>query len=281
MPLLDSTPKDVAVRRACVAVLAAPDESWSSARLARTAGTSPVRLLRAFRDVLGLSPRDYVVACRRRRFLTTLRNGHRVTDAIYEAGFGSPSRVYDAIRLPGMTPATYGKGGRGAVIRWRTASTGIGRVMVAATDRGLCFVQIGANDRALLEELRREFPRAEILSRPASALKPWMDAAVAVSLAKPPAPDLPVDIRGTAFQWRVWRALTRIPRGETRTYADVATSIGRPRAVRAVARACATNPIPLVVPCHRVVPKSGGIGGYRWGSRVKARLLDAEAGRSE
>jgi AraC family transcriptional regulator of adaptative response/methylated-DNA-[protein]-cysteine methyltransferase len=258
-------------------VLARPAAIWTSARLAAVSGTTPVRLQRAFRDVLGLSPRDYVVACKRRRFLDTVRTGQRVTDAIYAAGFGSPSRVYESIRLPGMTPATYGRGGKGAHIRWRTASTRIGQVMVAATARGLCFVQIGLADRDLLAELRDEFPSADIDTRPSSALKPWMAGAIAVSMAKPPNLDLPVDIRGTAFQWRVWRALTRIPCGETRSYADVARAIGNPAAVRAVARACATNPIALVVPCHRVVPKSGGAGGYRWGTRVKDALLKAEA----
>ncbi len=153
--------------------------------------------------------------------------------------------------------------------------------MVAATDRGLCFVQVGDAERDLLEELRREFPRAEIDEKPSAALKPWAAAALAVTKARLPAADLPVDIQGTAFQWRVWRALTRIPRGQTRSYAQVARAIGRPGAARAVARACATNPLALVVPCHRVVPKSGGAGGYRWGkgregdaAHARARLTD-------
>jgi AraC family transcriptional regulator of adaptative response/methylated-DNA-[protein]-cysteine methyltransferase len=268
--------KDIAVCRACEAVLARPDASWSSARLATVSGATPVQLQRAFRDVLGLSPRDYVVACRRRRFLDTVRKGQRVTDAIYEAGFGSPSRVYEAIRLPGMTPATYGRGGKGAHIRWTTGASGIGRVMVAATERGLCFVQVGVEEPQLISLLRDEFPRAEIDARRSASLKPLIDAALAVASAKPPRADLPIDIRGTAFQWRVWRALTRIPRGETRSYGEVARAIGRPKAVRAVARACATNPIALVVPCHRVVPRGGGVGGYRWGTAVKETLLKAE-----
>ena len=268
--------RSVTVKRACEAVLARPSAAWTSARLAQVSGTNPVQLQRAFRDVLGLSPRDYVVACRRKRFLATVRSGGRVTDAIYEAGFGSPSRVYEAIRLPGMTPATYGRGGKGAHIRWATAPSTIGRVMVAATDRGLCFVQVGTADRQLYSLLRDEFPLAEIDPRASASLSPMLDAAQAVASAKPPRPDLSVDIRGTAFQWRVWRALTRIPRGETRSYADVARSIGRPTAVRAVARACATNPIALVVPCHRVVPIAGGAGGYRWGTKVKEALLRRE-----
>jgi len=268
------------VKRACEAVVARPHAAWTSARLAQAGSTTQVRLQRAFRDVLGLSPRDYLVACRRKRFLDAARGGGRVTDAIYEAGFGSPSRVYDAIRLPGMTPATYGRGGKGAHIRWTTAASPIGRVMVAVTDRGLCFVQVGGAARQLCAQLRDEFPLADIDVRPSAGLEPWIDAALAVAVAKPPRQDLPIDIRGTAFQWRVWRALTRIPRGSTRSYADVARAIGRPAATRAVARACATNPIALVVPCHRVVPKdarrTGGSGGYRWGAEVKDALLQQE-----
>ncbi len=269
-----------AVRKVCEAVLAQPDARWTSARLARIGGASVVQLQRAFRDVVGLSPRDYVVACKRRRFLDTVRRGERVTDAIYEAGFGSPSRVYDAIRLPGMTPATYGRGGSGAHIRWTSMKSPIGRIMVAATDRGLCFVQVGVKEQELLAQLKEEFPLAEIDTRPSSSLKPWMDSALKASIAKPPNPSLPVDIRGTAFQWRVWRALTHIPCGKTQSYSDVAKAIGRPTAVRAVARACATNPIALVVPCHRVVSKTGAVGGYRWGTAVKRTLLATEKTRS-
>jgi AraC family transcriptional regulator of adaptative response/methylated-DNA-[protein]-cysteine methyltransferase len=267
--------KNQVVRRACAAVLARPDMPWTSARLAKAGGTNPVQLQRAFRLILGLSPRDYVVACRRKKFLETVKTGQRVTDAIYSAGFGSPSRVYDAIRLPGMTPATYGRGGKGAHIRWMSGDSPVGHVCVAATDRGLCFVEIGE-----LGEMQRaladEFPLATIDTRPSSSLRSMLHAAVAVASAKPIPVDFPIDIRGTAFQWRVWRELTRIPRGETRSYSDVARAIGKPSAARAVARACATNPVALVVPCHRVVAKTGAPGGYRWGARVKTTLLFKE-----
>jgi AraC family transcriptional regulator of adaptative response/methylated-DNA-[protein]-cysteine methyltransferase len=268
--------KQHVVKSACAAVLARPDVRWTSARLATAGGASPVQLQRAFREVLGLSPRDYIVACRRKKFLATVKSGERVTDAIYEAGFGSPSRVYDAIRLPGMTPATYGRGGKGAAIRWMSRESPIGRVMVAATDRGLCFVQIGAEEAALLRELHDEFPLAAIDTRPSPALRTMLNAALNVARAKPLSPELPVDIRGTAFQWRVWRALTKIPRGETRSYSDLARAIGAPKSVRAVARACATNPIALVVPCHRVVGKDGAARGYRWGVERKVALVRAE-----
>jgi AraC family transcriptional regulator of adaptative response/methylated-DNA-[protein]-cysteine methyltransferase len=263
------------VRRACAAVMSRPEVPWTSARLAKAGGTNPVQLQRAFRDVLGLSPRDYVVACRRKRFLETVKREKKVTDAIYSAGFGSPSRVYDAIRLPGMTPATYGRGGKGAHIRWMSGDSPVGHVCVAATDRGLCFVQIGSLDD-MQRELAREFPLADIDDRPSAALRPMLDAAVAAASAKQIPVEFPVDIRGTAFQWRVWRALTRIPRGETRSYSDLARAIGQPSAVRAVARACATNPVALVVPCHRVVAKTGAPGGYRWGGAIKKKLLTTE-----
>jgi AraC family transcriptional regulator of adaptative response/methylated-DNA-[protein]-cysteine methyltransferase len=263
------------VRRVCAAVQARPEARWTSARLAAAGGTTPVRLQRAFRAVLGLSPRDYLVAARRKRFLDDVKSGGRVTDAIYSAGFGSPSRVYDAIRLPGMTPATYGRGGKGARIQWLSGASSIGHVMVAATERGLCFVQVGEVD-VMRCALAEEFPLADIAPRSSRALKPMLNAALAVAAAKPVPAEIPVDIRGTAFQWRVWRALTRIPRGETRSYTDIAKSIGAPSSVRAVARACATNPVALVVPCHRVVRADGDLAGYRWGTSVKQRLLGKE-----
>jgi AraC family transcriptional regulator of adaptative response/methylated-DNA-[protein]-cysteine methyltransferase len=270
--------REQVVSRVCQAVTSRPEGPWSSQSLARVAGATPVQLQRAFRAVLGMSPRDFVTASKRRRFLETLRRRPSVTDAIYESGYGSPSRVYDAIRLPGMTPATYGRGGLGARIQWNASSSPIGRIMVAATGRGLCFVQIGETDEGLLALLREEFPLAAIDPEASSALAPIMAAARAVAEAKPLPADLPVDIRGTAFQWRVWRALTSIPRGQTRSYAEVAKAIGRPSAARAVARACATNPLSLVVPCHRVVGSNGTLTGYRWGVSIKKALLDKERG---
>ena len=177
--------------------------------------------------------------------------------------------MYDAIRLPGMTPATHGRGGSGAHIRWNASASPIGRIMVAATDRGLCFVQVGSSDDARRSMLREEFPLAEIDAAQASALSTLLSAARAVAEAKPLPSDLPVDIRGTAFQWRVWRALTVIPRGQTRSYAQVASAIGRPTAVRAVARACSTNPLSRVVPCPRGAVSNGKLTGYRWGLSVK------------
>ena len=267
------------VRQACEAIAVRPEARWTSAALAKAGGTSVVQLQRAFRRVLGIAPRDYVAACRQRRFLDAVRNGHRVTDAVYEAGYGSSSRVYGSVTLPGMTPATYGRGGAGAEIRWLAADSPVGRVLVASTTRGLCAVRAGASDQGLLRALREEFPHARIASAPAPELAPLVDAALAVARATDVPAHLPVDIRGTAFQWRVWRALTQIPRGETRTYTEVARAIGQPASVRAVARACATNPIALVVPCHRVLRADGHLGGYRWGLEMKDALLAAESAR--
>ena len=269
-------PSMARVQRVCEAVARRPEAKWTTAMLARVGGASVVQMQRAFRRTLGLAPRDYVIACRRRRFLDRVRNGGRVTDAVYEAGFGSPSRVYEHMRLPGMTPATYGRGGAGAAIDWATIDSNVGRIMVAATERGLCFVQIGTADSTMVEELRREFPHATIASRAVAKLQPLAEAARAVAHAQPMPAELPLDIRGTAFQWRVWRALTRIPAGETRTYASLAASIGQPTAVRAVARACATNPLSLVIPCHRVIGTNGSLTGYRWGTQVKDALLRGE-----
>jgi len=278
MTLTEQT-KAAVVERACQAVSTRPEGPWNSARLATVAGASPVQLQRAFRAVLGMSPRDFITASKRQRFLDTLKKNPNVTDAIYEAGYGSPSRVYDAIRLPGMTPATYGRGGRGAHIRWTTVDSAVGRILVAATDRGLCFVEVGQTDHTLRAGLVREFPEAAVDEHPSSDLAPLGHAARAVVDVQPLSANLPIDIRGTAFQWRVWRTLTRIPRGQTRSYSEVAAAIGRPSAVRAVARACASNPLALVVPCHRVVGRDGNPTGYRWGVRVKKALLKKERDR--
>jgi AraC family transcriptional regulator of adaptative response/methylated-DNA-[protein]-cysteine methyltransferase len=272
-----STPADQ-VRIACERIAGEPDRIWSSGTLARAAGTSVAGLQRRFRRVLGLSPRDYAAACRQRRFLDLLKNGGAVTDAVYEAGFGSPSRVYGSGALRGMTPATYGRGGLGARIMWAVTPTAIGRVLVAATGRGLCFVAAGSSREELVRSLRDEFPRAGIDDRPSTSLGTFTDAVRALAAGQRWDTSLPLDIRGTAFQWRVWRALSRIPTGETRSYADVARSIGQPSAARAVARGCATNPVALVIPCHRVVSATTGESGYRWGAATKRRLLNAEGG---
>lgn len=240
-------------------------------------GLSPSHLQRAFTAHTGLSPRDFQAACRAERFRTALRSGHDVTSATYEAGYGSPSRV--SANKPtgaGLTPSAYKKGAPGVVITYAVVPSALGRLLVAATAAGVCAVKLGTSDDALTGELTSEFPGATI--QPGTLPGGWARAIASAVGARPAStPDVPVDVRGTAFQWQVWKALQAIPAGETRSYAQVAAAIGRPRAVRAVARACATNPVALVVPCHRVVPSAGGTGGYRWGADRKAALLARES----
>jgi AraC family transcriptional regulator of adaptative response/methylated-DNA-[protein]-cysteine methyltransferase len=252
------------------------DERLTLAVLAEVAGLSPAHLQRTFKAALGLSPRDYLRARRADRFKSEVRRGRSVTDALYEAGYGSGSRLYeDADARLGMTPGAYRSGGKGQVVTYGIAASPFGRLLVAQTARGVCAVQIGDSDRALEDGLREDYPEAE-RHRDDDSLRPTLAAILAHLGGEVPKLDLPLDVAATAFQWKVWRALQDIPRGETRSYAEVAKAVGRPKAVRAVARACATNRVALLVPCHRVVPASGGPGGYRWGAERKARLLEAE-----
>jgi AraC family transcriptional regulator of adaptative response/methylated-DNA-[protein]-cysteine methyltransferase len=194
-----------------------------------------------------------------------------------DAGYASSSRFYErAVPKLGMSPSTYRRGGAGVEIQYALADSPLGRLLVAATARGVCAVKMGSSDSELIGALRTEFPSAMIAETGTGALSRFTNSIVAHLRGGHPRLDLPLDIRATAFQWRVWRALAQIPYGETRTYGEVARSIGRPRAVRAVARACATNPVPLAIPCHRVVPSGGGVGGYRWGAVRKRQLLKSE-----
>jgi AraC family transcriptional regulator of adaptative response/methylated-DNA-[protein]-cysteine methyltransferase len=245
--------------------------------LSKVAGVTPWHLQRSFAKLYGVSPREYAAARRVERLKTSLKSGAKSADAVYEAGYGSPSRAYEAAAGSlGMSPRTYRSGGKSAEIRYAIVSSSLGRVLVAATPRGLCRVAIAATDEELAAILRAEFPAAQLV-RDDAGLKQATKAVVDLADGRA-AREIPTDVRGTVFQQRVWKALRQIPAGSTRTYTEVARSIGRPSAVRAVARACATNPIALVVPCHRVVPAAGGVGGYRWGSERKARLLEREAG---
>ena len=266
-----------AIRQASRYLKEHADESVSLGQLARLVRLSPSHLQRAFKRALGLSPREYQAACRADRFRQHLQSGRDVTSAMYEAGYGSPSRIYESSPTGrGMHPATYRRGGAGARIGFAAVRCPLGWLLVAATDSGVCAVKLGDNPGALEADLRREFPSATI-SANENVRPEWVTAIVDRLQDSRRELTLPLDVRGTAFQWRVWRALQRIPVGETRSYSDVARAVGRPAAVRAVASACARNPVCLVVPCHRVVAKSGGLGGYRWGVRRKQRLLAAEA----
>lgn len=251
--------------------------------LARSVGLSPSHLQRRFRARFGLSPAEYARQLKLGAFKSALRQGSAVTDAVYDAGFGSGSRVYEnSDALLGMTPSAYRSGGAGTQVRYTTLDTELGRLLVAATVRGICAVAIGTGDERLLADLRAEFPQAQF-ERVDAGRDEWLRAIVERVLAdlagKAPsdAPLPPLDLRATAFQWRVWQALTRIPRGQTRSYAQIAEAIDAPRAARAVARACATNRLAFVVPCHRVVRADGQPGGWRWGPPRKRRLLKLEA----
>lgn len=270
------------VEQARAAIDAAPDTPPTLLELARASGLSPSRLTRAFRERHGLTPREYAHSLKLAQFKQALREGEEVTGAVYRAGFGSPSRVYEnTARHFGMTPGAYRRGGEGVAIRYTVVGTPLGRLLVATTVHGLCAVRLGAKDGELEAELRAEFPRAA-LERVDDGAHEWIDGAIArvsAMLGLAPvhgAPPLPADLAATAFQWRVWEELMRIPAGETRSYTDIARAIGRPRAVRAVARACASNRLALVVPCHRVVREDGSLGGYRWGIATKERLLRME-----
>lgn len=270
-----------AVRRASAYLASHADQQVTLGQLARVAAMSPHHLQRRFKAMVGLSPREFQAAVRAGKLRASLRDGRDVTTAIYEAGYGSPSRVYEAAPTgKGMTPSRYRRGGAGLVVGYSTVSGPLGHVLVAATADGVCAVKLGDSESALVRDLRREYPAADIRAN----LQPrtdWVKAIVQHLRGTQPSLDLPIDVQATAFQWKVWRALQRIPYGETRAYSEVATAIGQPKAARAVARACATNPVCLVVPCHRVVPATSGTGGYRWGAQRKARLLAAESKRAK
>ncbi len=246
------------------------------AKLAAEAGISPGRLRRAFRRLMGVTPRGYADQVRLRHLKHSLRKEKDVTTAMYQAGYGSSSRLYERSNHQlGMTPATYGRGGSGMEIRYTIAPSPIGRILVAATARGLSAVYMGRSDDQLAATLRREYPEAQ-LSRSPARVSSWVRQIVRHLAGRQPQLDLPLDIQGTAFQRRVWEALRRIPYGETRSYTDVARQLGRPQARRAVARACATNPVSLVIPCHRVIRGDGGLGGYGGGIARKRALLEGE-----
>lgn len=264
-----------AVRRAVVYLERHLDERVTLAALARRVGLSPFHLQRTFTRLVGLSPRAFQDARRLERFKVEVRAGAAVAEAGYAAGYGSSRGLHESARAGlGMTPSAYRRGGEGELIRFATAPAPLGRLLVARTARGACAVALGDADAALEAQLRAEFPRATLVRDP-EPVAAWL-AALARELAGGAPARVPLDLRGTAFQLRVWRALRAIPRGETRSYAEVAEAVGAPRAARAVARACATNRVAVLVPCHRVVRGGGEAGGYRWGAPRKRALLDAE-----
>lgn len=243
-------------------------------------GMSPAYLQRSFKAQFGVSPKACQDAARVRAVKASLKAGDEVTGAIFEAGYGSTSRFYGgAMRHVGMAPASYRSGGAGEVIGFGCRMTAFGLLMMAASARGVCFVMFGDNEPALTAQLEAEFPKADLVPMPEAQngqLDAWMDALDAYLAATAPRPDLPLDLRGTAFQILTWNYLLQIPEGETATYTDVANGIGKPKAVRAAASACGKNRLAVLIPCHRVLRGDGGMGGYRWGVERKRALLDKE-----
>src|SRR6266849_9289373 len=252
-------------------------EGVGFAALAARLDTTPGTLRRAFLQVTGLRPRDLAAALRLARFKKMLREGKGIAEALYETGYGSTSRVYESSNAQlGMTPATYRKGGKDMKIGYAIAKSSLGRVLVGATEKGVSAVYLGDAEARLVEELREEYPKAEITAA-GDSFERWVKEIVQRVEGNPPRLELPLDLQATAFQRRVWQELQRIPRGSTRTYSQVAKALGRPKAVRAVARACATNPVSIVVPCHRVIREDGSLAGYRWGLSRKQQLLAQES----
>jgi AraC family transcriptional regulator of adaptative response/methylated-DNA-[protein]-cysteine methyltransferase len=274
----DGSPADrhlAAVDRAC-ALIRASDSLPSLAELADAAGISRYHFHRVFKQITGTTPRDWGKSHRLGRFAARLDAGEGIAEAAYGAGFGASSRAYEAAPNGlGMTPGARRRGGDGETIRYTVVSTWLGWALVAATERGICMTALGDNRAGLEADLRRRFPAATLTPADA-ALSGWAERVVRFITRPGEQLDLPLDIRGTAFQAQVWRALQKIPPGETATYTGIAQALGRPRAVRAVAQACASNKLAVLVPCHRVVRGDGDLAGYRWGIERKRALLARE-----
>ena len=265
------------VERACKEVAAAPpDRVPSLSDLAQRLGISASRLHRAFKDTLGITPKQYGDALRTGRLKALLKDNQPVTTALYEAGYGSSSRLYERTDSElGMTPDAYRRGGQGMHIHYIVVRSALGYLLVGATERGICSIKLGDAARELEADLQREYPNADI-TRDLGKLSPAVTALVEFVDGQRPPADLPLDVQGTAFQRKVWAHLQRIPLGATKSYGEIATAIGQPGAARAVAGACASNHAALVIPCHRVVAGTGATGGYHWGAARKERLLEIE-----
>ncbi len=265
------------LKKACEYIIGA-EQTPTLASISLKVGLSAAHFQRLFTEALGISPRQFADAVRQKRLRGALQSGDDILGALYDAGYGSTSRVYEfSNRYLGMTPATYRRGGRGLRIWYTIVRCPLGHLLVATTEKGVCSVQLGDSKTSLKKNLRDQFREAEIMEY-TDELNAWAQALVDYLAEKRPWPVLPYDVRATAFQRRVWDHLRTIPPGRTCNYAEVAEAIGRPTSARAVARACASNPVALVVPCHRVVPKAGGVGGYRWSPARKRKLLELESG---
>jgi AraC family transcriptional regulator of adaptative response/methylated-DNA-[protein]-cysteine methyltransferase len=264
-----------AVKQICRYLEANSDRNVPLAELSSQFRLSPAHLQKTFKAVTGISPRKYVDACRLERFRDQLQRCGDVTRAIYDAGFGSSSRVYERTGEFGMTPGIYRRGGAGMHIRYGIAASPLGIMLVGATEKGVCSISFGETEEELESLLRAEFSQAEIV-RDEAALADWLQTLVRHLEGETPDARLPLDIRATAFQKKVWDFLQTIPYGETMSYSQIAAQIGNPKATRAVASACARNAVAIAIPCHRVIKDDGGLGGYRWGLHRKRVLLDNE-----
>lgn len=272
----DREAESALIEQMCRYIDAHFEERLTLDALAKEANWSPSHFQRTFKRVMGISPRQYVEARRLNFLKDELKNGSTITQAMYDAGFSSSSRLYE--RAPeqlGMTPAAYRKGGKGMTIHYTLAESELGYVLVAATERGVCAVSLGDVPETLERELHADYPAAEIV-RDEAGLGEWVNALLDHLRGQQPHLELPLDVQATAFQWRVWQELRAIPYGETRSYGEIAAAIGNPKAVRAVGSACANNKVSLVIPCHRAVREDGSLGGYRWGLSRKEKLLQQE-----
>jgi len=264
------------VQTVCRYLDSTDSESVKLSDLAMKTGVSAFHLQRTFKNIMGISPRQYLAAKRFGNFRTRIKEGESVTNALYDSGFNSSSRLYERSSDElGMTPATYSRSGRGVNIKYTIVDSSLGRLLVAVTERGVCSVTMGDRDTQLERTLKSEFSEANI-ERADSALRKMVATVLKHLSTTGPHLDLPLDIRATAFQRQVWEKLRTIPAGQTMSYGEVAKSLGNPGAVRAVGRACATNPVAVVIPCHRVVREDKSLGGYRWGIERKKKLLERE-----
>jgi AraC family transcriptional regulator of adaptative response/methylated-DNA-[protein]-cysteine methyltransferase len=256
------------------------DQPLPLALLAERAGLSSFHLQRTFKAIMGVTPRQFSEACRMKNLKSHLRVDSSVTNAVYEAGFGSSSRVYEKVDTHlGMTPARYRAGGKGTIISYAATDSALGRMMIGATDRGICFIQFGGSDAELLTMLAAEYPAATLQPMPRASLvqfHAWMEELRKHLAGEAPKLELPLDFRATAFQWKVWRYLQSIPYGSLKSYSEVAAELDAAGSARAVARACATNRVALLIPCHRVIRGNGELAGYKWGLDRKRTLIDQE-----
>ncbi len=270
------SPQAVLIEQVCRHIETHLDAPLHLSDLSQQFHLSPYHLQRTFKRIKGVSPRQYAESCRLEQFKARLHEGEAITSALYNAGYQSSSSVY--ARTPvqlGMTPTAYRQRGKGTRIGYAVVESPLGYVLVAATERGVAAVRFGDSEQALEADLVREYPEAE-LTRDDQGLRPWVTLFMQLLQGQPSPYSVPLDVQASAFQWRVWEALRTIPTGHTRSYREIAQAIGQPTAARAVARACAANPVAVFIPCHRVVRGNGQLGGYRWGMERKQKLLELE-----